>query len=136
MDESNIEDAKLVLEKWLEDVDMEIDETDYNACKEALEKKKELGLCGVVYYSDEEPSGFILGEGLNSETFVMHFAKGLRKFKGIYQFMYNSFAKKLPKHYEYINFEQDLGKLALKIAKSSYVPDLMLRKYRMKLKKL
>ncbi len=133
IDDLNINDAEYILEQWMKDVDMEIDETDYYACKEALEKRKELGLCGVIYYSDNEPSGFILGEGLNNETFVMHFAKGLRYYKGIYQYMYNNFAKKLPRHYKYINFEQDLGKVALKVAKSSYVPDYMLKKYRLKL---
>ena len=44
--------------------------------------------------------------------------------------MYNHFAKILPKKYAFLNFEQDLGKLALRIAKSSYDPDRILKKYR------
>ena len=44
--------------------------------------------------------------------------------------MFNHFANMLPRKYEFLNFEQDLGKLALKIAKSSYHPDRMLNKYR------
>lgn len=134
LDEEHIEDAKWILNRWMEDVDMDIDKTDYYACCEGIRKKDELGLCGVIYYADDEPSGFILGERLNDTTFVMHFAKGLRRYKGIYQYIYNSFAKKLPQNYELINFEQDLGKVALRIAKSSYVPDILNRKYRLSLK--
>jgi hypothetical protein len=33
-----------------------------------------------------------------------------------------------------MNFEQDLGKLELRIAKSSYVPDMMVKKYRVRIK--
>lgn len=134
LEEDRLEDAKWILNRWMEDVDMEIDKTDYYACCEALRMKDELGLCGVIYYADGKPSGFILGEGLNESTFVMHFAKGLRRFKGIYQYIYNSFAKKLPTHYELINFEQDLGKVALRVAKSSYVPDILNKKFRMSIK--
>jgi uncharacterized protein len=46
--------------------------------------------------------------------------------------MYNHFAKILPKQYAFLNFEQDLGKLALRIAKSSYDPDRILKKYRVR----
>ena len=64
-------------------------------------------------------------------TFSLHFAKGKRKFKGMYQYMYNHFAKILSGQYQYLNFEQDLGKLALRIAKSSYDPNQVLKKYRL-----
>jgi uncharacterized protein len=81
---------------------------------------------------NEDPAGFIMGEELNHSMFAFHFAKGKRKYKGMYQFMYNHFAKMLPKKYEVLNFEQDLGKLALKIAKASYNPERMLKKYRVR----
>jgi hypothetical protein len=64
----------------------------------------------------------------------LHFAKGNRKFKGVYQYMFNQFARILPGKYQYMNFEQDLGKLALRIAKSSYHPDQILEKYRLRRK--
>jgi hypothetical protein len=132
--DENIEDAKQILELWMSDIGLDKDETDYYPCIQALELKKELGLCGVIYYIEENPVGFVLGEGLNNDTFVLHFAKGLRFYKGIYQYIYNSFAKKLPKTYKYINFEQDLGKVALRVAKSSYIPDILNKKYRIFLK--
>lgn len=125
-----VKDAKWILNRWMEEVNMEIEETDYHACCEALKLKDELGLCGVVFYTEGKPSGFVLGEGLSDQTFVLHFAKGLREYKGLYQHMYNSFAMSLPEKYDFINFEQDLGKVALRVAKSSYVPDILKKKYR------
>jgi hypothetical protein len=127
-----IEVAGKILEQWQESSGQTVEETDYVACKEALRYKDELGLCGIIYYADDRPAGFILGEELNCDTFVMHFAKGLTEFKGIYQYLYNNFAKILPERYTYLNFEQDLGKTALRQAKSSYIPDYMLKKYRAK----
>lgn len=129
----NKADARLLLDGWQNDVGLKQEETDYKACAEAIELSETLNLKGCICYVDNEPGGFLLGEYLTDETFAIHFAKGRRKYKGLYQFMYSSFAKKLPERVKYLNFEQDLGKLALKIAKSSYQPDFLLKKYRLKL---
>lgn len=128
------EEAKDILETWKKESSREVAETDYYPCLEALEKSEELMLCGVIYYAEHKPVGFILGEEINSETFIVHFAKAIRKFKGIYQFMFNSFARILPVTYTYLNFEQDLEQAALRIAKSSYVPDRMVKKLRVSLR--
>ncbi len=125
-------DARDILEAWQHDVGEDKAATDYFPCREAFELYDELVLCGGIYYVDEEPAGFIIGEELNDRMFALHFAKGKRKFKGLYQYMYNHFAGIMPKKYQFFNFEQDLGILALKIAKSSYVPDRMLKKYRVR----
>ena len=127
-------DALKVLDRWQEETGLAPSETDYQECVEALSLQTELLLCGGIYYADDEPVGFILGEGINSEMFALHFAKGLRSVKGVYQFMYNNCASVLHQHYAYVNFEQDLGKLPLRQAKSSYIPDMMIRKYRVRLK--
>lgn len=126
-------DALNILDVWQEDVGETKAATDYDACREAFELYDALILCGGIYYVNEEPVGFIIGEELNEKMFALHFAKGKRKFKGMYQYMYNHFANILPKKYVYLNFEQDLGKLALKIAKASYHPDQMLKKFRVKI---
>ncbi|HAL87221.1 MAG TPA: hypothetical protein DCM31_10420 [Deferribacteraceae bacterium] len=128
------EDALSILEKWQEQADLPKEQTDYTACLEALTHCEELVLCGEIYYANGKPCGFILGEELNSDTYVMHFAKGLVEFKGVYQFIFNEFAKHLPEHYKYINFEQDMGKDSLRQSKKSYQPDLLLKKYRVKFK--
>ncbi len=128
-------EAKSVLEEWRRESDLDPAQTDYGPCREALELYEELALCGGIYYADGEPAGFVIGEEVNDETFVLHFAKARTKFKGIYQFMFNNFAKVLPPKYKYLNLEQDLDKENLRVFKSSYVPDRMIRKARIRLKR-
>ena len=129
-----LSDARFILSDWLAMTEMNEDETDHAACLEALERYEELILCGGIYYADHEPAGFVVGEELNEETFVLHFAKARTKFKGIYQYMFNNFAKILPPKYKYLNLEQDLDKENLRIFKSSYVPDRLLKKGRVRFK--
>lgn len=128
----NIKDAYAILDEWQENTGGAKGDTDYYACREALDLYQELGVCGGIYYADGEPAAFILGEELTQDTYVMHFAKGLTKFKGVYQYIYNDFANILPKKYEFINYEQDLGSIALRMAKTSYIPDRLMKKYRLK----
>jgi len=130
-----IEEARFILHDWLESSTMNPDDTDFAPCLEALDRYEELVLCGGIYYADNEPAGFVLGEELNEETYVLHFAKARTKFKGVYQYMFNNFAKILPLKYRYLNLEQDLDKENLRIFKSSYVPDTLLKKARVSLKK-
>lgn len=132
MTPDRLEDTKYVLEKWLEISGLSKEDTDYYACCEAIEHYSDLCICGGIYYVNDDPVGFVIGEELTENTYVLHFAKGLTTYKGVYQYLYNDFANILPKRYMYINFEQDLGKMALRIAKSSYVPDVLEKKYRMR----
>ncbi len=127
-------EARFVLEDWRSTTDMKEDESDYGPCLEALDRYEELVLCGGMYYANNEPAGFVLGEELNSTTFVLHFAKARIKFKGIYQYMFNNFAGILPPMYTYLNLEQDLDKENLRVFKSSYAPETLLRKARVRLK--
>ena len=127
--------AQFILDEWQTEIGHDHRQTDYASCREALKMYDELVLCGGIYYAESEPAGFILGEEVSEDTFALHFAKARRKFKGIYQYMFNTFAGILPPKYRFLNLEQDLDKEALRIAKSSYLPDSMLKKVRVGLKK-
>jgi hypothetical protein len=129
-----LDEARFILDDWLKTSEMNVDETDYRPCREALDRYDELVLCGGIYYANDEPAGFVLGEELNPETFVLHFAKARTKFKGVYQYLFNNFARILPPSYKYLNLEQDLDRENLRVFKSSYVPDLLLKKARVRLK--
>ncbi|MDR2401314.1 MAG: phosphatidylglycerol lysyltransferase domain-containing protein [Deferribacteraceae bacterium] len=126
-------DALKALDRWFELSGLPLEDTDYAACSEAINDCAFLNLKGMAFYADSVPVGFLLGEPLNAETFVFHFAKGVTAFKGIYAHMYNSFALSLPKNYKFLNLEQDLGKENLRQAKSTYLQDDLLKKYRVKL---
>jgi uncharacterized protein len=127
IDEHNRENALEVLEKWVEGRD---DKADYEAAKEALEKMDELELNGCITCVDEEPAAYSLGEPLaRGKSFAVHFEKGIGSYKGIYQFINRSFASMLPRHYLYINREQDLGDPGMRQAKMSYRPSGFVKKY-------
>ena len=128
-------DALKVLRTWQESSSLERENTDFCACMDGLKHYEELMICGGIFYAEGRPAGFLIGEERPTETFVLHFAKGLTEFRGIYQYMFNSFASVLPDKYRYVNLEQDLELDALRASKSSYQPDLMVRKGRVSRRK-
>ncbi|MFV0437945.1 MAG: DUF2156 domain-containing protein [Desulfopila sp.] len=103
---------------------------DYEAAREALLLTRQLQLCGGIYFVDGQPAGYTLGEELaNGTSFVIHFEKAIIAYRGIYQFINQSFAQVLPEVYQTINREQDLGDAGLRQAKHSYQPVGFIRKY-------
>ncbi len=123
------DDAIKILDQW-ED---KHEQADYLAAKEALEKMWPLQLCGGIYYVNNEPVAYNLGEELaRSRWFAIHFEKAIAsgKYKGIYQYINQSFTSLLPERYEMVNREQDLGILGLRKAKESYNPAGFVKKYK------
>ena len=121
-------DALRVLDEWRAEVGQE---GDYRAAREALERMEELQLCGGVYYVADRPVAYTLGEELaGAASFLIHFEKAVAGYKGLYQFINQSFAAVLPEAYETINREQDLGDPGLRQAKLSYRPAGFVEKYR------
>lgn len=122
-----IKDALLILEEWRKASPVP---GDYAAAREALEKTEELALCGGIYYVGDKPAAYALGEELGEDTFVVHFEKGVEGYKGLLQFVNQSFASILPEKYRYINREQDLGEEGLRKSKMSYKPVGFVKKFR------
>lgn len=127
---ANKKEALQVLEIWKKEIETNED-TDYEPCREAIEKLDLLKLEGLLFYVEDHPCGFAIGEKLNHETFVFHFAKACRHLKGLYQYIYQTFASTLDAEYLYLNLEQDLGNAQIKQAKHSYQPEKMVNKYRL-----
>jgi hypothetical protein len=74
-----------------------------------------------------------LGEEVGrGRVFVIHFEKAVLKkeYTGIYQYVNQAFSAVLPKRYELVNREQDLGEPGLRQAKESYRPVGFVKKYR------
>jgi hypothetical protein len=132
--EDRIPDALSILDAWQEESGLDLPDTDYGPAREALGRMDDLVLCGGIWYAEGRPSGYILGEELTGDTFALHFAKGLTRFKGIYQYIFSSFASILPGFYTHLNMEQDLGKVALRHSKESYMPEQKLVKWRIAIK--
>lgn len=126
--DENIPEALGILAQWREEYG---DQGDYYAAREALEHSRELQLCGGIYYVESTPVAYTLGEELaNGTSFVIHFEKAVQGYKGLYQFVNQSFASILPDIYESINREQDLGDDGLRQAKHSYKPSGYVVKHR------
>lgn len=106
---------------------------DYAAAREALERSWDLQLCGGIYYIDQRPVAYTLGEeNAQGRSFVVHFEKALApdRHPGIYQYINQVFAGILPETYETINREQDLGDPGLRQAKETYHPTGFVEKFR------
>ena len=129
--QERVPDALFILDAWQAGSVEKEKDTDYGAAREALEKMEQLILCGGIWYADGKPSAYILGEEIASDTYALHFAKGLTRYKGIYQYIFSSFASVLPATYTYLNMEQDLGRETLRHSKESYMPERKLVKWRM-----
>jgi hypothetical protein len=125
---SQIDDARRVLEQWHEG---RTEPDDYTAATEALDLFELLELKGYIVYVDGEPAAYTFGEPLmRGRSFVVHFEKAVDSYRGIYQFINKAFATILPRHYTYINREQDLGDEGLRQSKMTYRPCGFVKKYR------
>jgi hypothetical protein len=115
-----IPQALWVLDHWREDKGVD---GDYLAARESLELFPVLGLRGAIYYINDEPAGWCLGESLAAgRMFAIHFEKAIDEYKGVFQYINQSFAASLPESFTHINREQDLGDEGLRQAKLTYRP--------------
>lgn len=130
----NLPEALQVLEEWQEETNSNPTENDFYPCKEALTLLDSLGLEGRLFYVDEKPAAFLVGEPLHAGMYVLHFSKANKQIKGLYQYAYEAFAQTLPDIYRELNMEQDLGSPAVRQAKHSYMPERMVEKWRVTLK--
>jgi uncharacterized protein len=78
---------------------------------------------GLVIRIDSKPVAFSIYEHLNASTYVVHFEKAIKEYKGLYQLVNRETARIImSKGYKYINREEDLGIEGLRKAKLSYHP--------------
>lgn len=122
-----------ILQNWWEEHGEEQSTTDFNSCAEAIENLQQLHLEGRIITVDNHPAGFTIGEKVADDCFAVHFCKGMKSIKGLFQFLYQDLANSQAKTYTWINLEQDLGIPTIREAKHSYAPDKYLLKWRVEL---
>lgn len=130
---NDAQEAYQILEVW--NAHKKETTSDEFACRQAIAYLKELDLFGWMVHANDRPAGFIIGEILKPNMAVIHFSKANVSYKGIYQYLFHTFASHLPDHHLCINMEQDLGLEGLRQSKRSYQPDKLLKKWRISLKK-
>lgn len=93
------------------------------ALKYCLHHFAQLKQQGCLIRVDGQPAAFSLFEELTPDTCVIHFEKGLKRFKGIFQLINREAARTIAQMgYTYINREEDMGSEGLRQAKLSYHP--------------
>lgn len=91
----------------------------------ALEHYEELKLSGIAIRANGKIGAISLFEGLNQDTALVHFEKGLPDCKGIYRSINAEAARILATEFMYINRESDMGVEGIREAKMRYHPHHM-----------
>ncbi len=133
--EDNIEEIRDFLDLWCDWKDCDSDPMlayEKDAVSFAISHLSELKLSGLAIRANEKIGAISIFEGLNKDTALVHFEKGLPDCKGIYRAVNAETAKILARQYTYINRESDLGVEGIREAKMRYHPHHMVEVYLVK----
>jgi len=131
----NLGEIKIFLDLWCDWKDCDSDPvlaSEKEAVSFALSHYEELQLSGIAIRSEGKVGALSLFEGLNRDTALVHFEKGLSDCKGIYRAVNAETARILAKDYIYINRESDMGIEGIREAKTRYHPHHMVEVYMLK----
>lgn len=129
-DSSLIDKAIDLLKKWHR-IEDPTDPKDFHACMRALQYLPDLSCEGFIFMEGEKAYGFVIGEKLSQDTYVVHFEKSTREIHGLDTWMFSHLARRLDDTIQWINLEQDLGLADLRHSKEAFKPDLLLPKWRL-----
>jgi hypothetical protein len=124
----NIAEVQEFLDLWCDWKDCDSDPmlaNEKEAITFAISHYAELKLSGLAILVNNKIGAMAIFEGLNKDTALVHFEKGLLDCKGIYRAINFETAKFLARDYVYINRESDLGVEGIREAKMRYHPDHM-----------
>jgi len=133
--DESLPDVEEFLLEWCDWKDCEgnpILENEKAAVLYAARHFSSLGLSGLEVRVDGKVAAIALYEGLNADTALVHFEKGLPDCEGIYKAVNTETAQNLVSRYRYINRESDLGDPGLREAKQRYHPHHMIEAYRVR----
>ncbi len=125
---ANMGEINEFLEQWCDWKDCDSDPvlaSEKDAIFFATSHFEELKLSGLAIRAEGKIGAMSLFEGLNEDTALVHFEKGLPDCKGIYRAINAETAKILAKQYTYINRESDMGVEGIREAKMRYHPHHM-----------
>jgi len=139
LDDRMIEDVLAVQDDWCQWHECE-DSPSLRAENEAINRvlshwNSFRSLVGGSLYVDGKMVAFSVGENLDGTSLGVHYEKGLSGFKGVYQTINCTFARRAGTGFTYINRAQDLDEEGLRQAKMTYMPTDFLRKYKVRIRK-
>ena len=126
LDDRMIEDVLAVQDDWCQWHECE-DSPSLRAENEAINRvlshwNSFRSLVGGSLYVDGKMVAFSVGENLDGTSLGVHYEKGLSGFKGVYQTINCTFARRAGTGFTYINRAQDLDEEGLRQAKMTYMP--------------
>ena len=133
--EQNMDEIRDFLDLWCDWKDCDSDpvlSSEKEAMRLALDFYQELGLSGIAIRAEGKIGAISLFEGLNQDTALVHFEKGLPDCKGIYRAVNAEAARMLARDYAYINRESDMGVPGIREAKMRYHPHHMVQVHLLK----
>lgn len=117
-------------DSWFGETDDEYLLQEKDSIADLLQNFETLGLIGGKLMVDGNLVAFTIGERLNQNTAVVHIEKANTDYKGAYTVINQQFAEQMLGEFMYVNREEDMGIAGLRKAKMSYLPDLMIEKYK------
>jgi len=135
LDDELVENVLHMQEQWCELKDCLANPNllaEDRAVYEALTNHNSLGFTGGAILIGSKVEAFTLGEGLNSDTAVIHIEKANPEIPGLYAAINRLFCEDALLEFTYVNREQDLGVEGLRKAKQSYHPHHMVKKFTLK----
>ena len=109
-------------------------QTEFHSIKKTLEHLDVLNLkCGLLIL-ENNIIALTVGERLNDDYALIHIEKADYKYRGAYSVINNLFLKNEFYDTKFVNREEDMGIEGLRIAKQSYHPCEMIKKYKVILK--
>ncbi len=132
IDESNIEDAKKMAEKWYDEAIKTKAESlilEKPAVMSGLYNYFDLGLEGGIIYVDDSIAAFCFGSSSCEDTIVVHCEKAFLEYEGVYTMIAKEFARVSAEKYKYVNREEDMGLEGLRSSKLSYRPEFFYKRF-------
>lgn len=135
LDESNLADAKQMVDAWYDTRRAESEGDEYymeqTAMHRAFRHYRELALDGLLIRNGERVIAVTMASRLSADTMDVHFEKAAGDIQGAYAAVNCEFARYLREKYpeiRFLNREEDMGLEGLRKAKKSYYPHHMVYK--------
>lgn len=135
LDELSLPECMAFTRRWYAQRQEEDPEADFLMEQMALEKAyqnfRELGMEGLVLYSDGKLVAMTMGSFLSEDTVDVHFEKADADYATAYAVINRAFARYLREKYpqvKYLDREEDMGSPGLRKAKLSYQPHHLVEK--------
>lgn len=130
-DKTHLNTVLSLIEKWHHDRDEEdglIVQSEKKGILRILNNFEDLNCDGFLLIVEEEVIGFLIAEPLTEDILLVHYEKGIRRYKGVYDVLKRNTARYYQSEFKYISLEEDMGIRGLRIAKELYRPNHLIIK--------